>query len=90
MLTARLGVAQRRFDLAYVDGSHRAADVYSDAVLTWAVMAPGGIVIFDDYQWLEAPDMMGNPKPGIDAFLTACIGQYRVLHHDYQVVIEKL
>ena len=28
-----LGIAGRRFDLAYVDGSHMAADVYSDAVL---------------------------------------------------------
>ena len=46
-----LGVSGRRFDLAYVDGSHMAADVYSDAVLTWPMIEPGGIVIFDDYEW---------------------------------------
>src|SRR5262249_40404140 len=31
-----LSLSGRRFDLAYTDGSHMAADVYRDAVLTWA------------------------------------------------------
>ena len=30
----RFGAEGRRFDLAYIDGSHMAADVYRDAVLT--------------------------------------------------------
>ncbi|CAN0492089.1 unnamed protein product, partial [Phaeothamnion confervicola] len=53
-----LGMRRRRFDVAYVDGSHIAADVYSDAVLTWPLMARGGLVIFDDYLWTEDP----NPR----------------------------
>jgi predicted O-methyltransferase YrrM len=85
----RLGVAGRRFDLAYVDGSHMAADVYSDAVLTWSVMDPGGIVIFDDYEW----DLMRNederPRLGIDAFLTTVAGQYRELRRAYQLIVAK-
>lgn len=85
-----LGVAGRRFDLAYVDGSHMAADVYSDAALTWPMMEPGGIIIFDDYEW----ELMGNeherPRLGIDAFLTALRGQYRELQRAYQLVIVKL
>jgi predicted O-methyltransferase YrrM len=85
----QLGIAGRRFDLAYVDGSHMAADVYSDAVLTWSLMDPGGIVIFDDYEW----DMMGEererPKLGIDTFLAAVAGQYQELGRGYQIIVAK-
>ncbi len=31
----------------YVDGSHKARDVIADAVLAWALLRPGGILIFD-------------------------------------------
>jgi predicted O-methyltransferase YrrM len=85
-----LGILGRRFDLAYIDGSHMAADVYSDAVLTWPMMESEGIVIFDDYEW----DLMGNdrerPKLGIDALLAAFSGRYREIHRAYQIVIAKL
>ena len=85
-----LGVAERRFDLAYIDGSHMAADAYSDATLTWPMMEPGGIVIFDDYEWPLMGSDLERPKLGIDAFLAAISGQYRELHRDYQVAIAKL
>jgi predicted O-methyltransferase YrrM len=86
---ATLGLANRRFDVAYIDGSHRAADVYSDAALTWPLMAPRALVIFDDYEWDLMPGPLDNPRPGIDAFLTAFAGQYRIVHRDYQVAVVK-
>ena len=85
-----LGIASRRFDIAYVDGSHRAADVYSDAVLTWPMVAANGVVIFDDYEFDQMEEEIERPKLGIDAFLKAIDGQYRLIHKDYQVVIEKI
>jgi predicted O-methyltransferase YrrM len=85
----RLGVEGRRFHVAYIDGSHYPADVYSDAALTWPMMMPGGIVIFDDYDW-DLMEEHERPKPGVDAFLAAIEGQYRVIHRAYQMVIEKL
>jgi predicted O-methyltransferase YrrM len=85
-----LGVSGRRFDLAYVDGSHMAADVYSDAVLTWPMIEPGGIVIFDDYEWELMDHEHERPQLGIDAFLAAFRGQYRELHRAYQLMIVKL
>jgi predicted O-methyltransferase YrrM len=85
-----LGVGERRFDIAYIDGGHRAREVYADSVLTWPLMAPGGLMILDDYQWAEMPDPMDNPKPGIDAFLRAIEGRYRMVHNDYQIAIAKL
>jgi len=66
-----LGISGRRFDLAYIDGSHMAADVYRDAALTWALMAPGALVLFDDYEWDGMDDELERPKLGIDAFLAA-------------------
>jgi predicted O-methyltransferase YrrM len=87
-----LGVAGRRFDLAYIDGSHLAADVYSDALLTWPMMEPGGIVIFDDYEWDAVPEPLPEhekPKLGIDMFLATLDGRYEELRRAYQLVIVK-
>lgn len=39
------------FDFYYVDGSHVAPDVMADAVLGWRLLKPGGIMVFDDYEW---------------------------------------
>ena len=86
----RLGIAPRPFDIVYVDGSHRAADVYSDGVLAWPMVARNGVVIFDDYEFDEAADDSERPKLGIDAFLASSAGQYRLLHQAYQVAIVKL
>ena len=85
-----LGIDNRRFDIAYIDGGHRAIEVYTDCALTWPLMATGGLVIFDDYQWDEMPKKMDNPKPGVDAFLKSIAGQYRMVYKKYQVAIAKL
>jgi predicted O-methyltransferase YrrM len=84
-----LGIAGRRFDLAYIDGSHFAADVYADAVLTWSLMSSEGIMIFDDYAWDLMHTDLERPKLGIDAFLRTIAGGYRELHRDWQIVIAK-
>jgi predicted O-methyltransferase YrrM len=87
---AELGIQNRRFDLAYVDGGHRAVEAYADGALTWPLIARGGLVLFDDYEWNEMPKPLDNPGAGIDAFLKSIAGQYRLVHKSYQVAIEKL
>jgi hypothetical protein len=59
-------------------------------MLVWPLMAKGGLVIFDDYQWDMMPEKLDNPKPGIDAFLKAMKDQYRMVHRAYQIAIVKL
>ena len=86
----QLGITGRKVDLAYIDGSHIAADVYRDAVLTWPLMVPGGMVVFDDYEWSMVEADVESPKLGINAFLAAHAGQYRELHRGYQLAIQKL
>ena len=85
-----LGIDRRRFDLAYIDGSHRAADVYRDGVMTWSLMNPGGIVIFDDYGWELMDDERDRPKLGVDAFLETIAGGYRELHRSWQIALQRL
>ena len=86
---AALGIKNRQFDVAYIDGGHRSIEVYSDAVLTWPLMTRGGLVIFDDYDWNFMPKPLDNPAPGIDAFLASIKGQYRIAHKKYQIAIIK-
>jgi len=61
------------FDVIYVDGSHQAPDVLTDAVMAFQLLRVGGLMIFDDYLWsMEGPgreDPLNMPKPAIDAFL---------------------
>lgn len=61
------------FDLIYVDGSHQAPDVLTDAIMSFQLLRVGGVMIFDDYLWsMDKPgtqDVLNMPKPAIDAFL---------------------
>lgn len=59
------------FDMVYIDGSHEAPDVFSDAALSYRLLRNGGLMIFDDYVWGGGPnaDPIMNPKLAIDSFL---------------------
>lgn len=71
------------FDLIYVDGSHQAPDVLSDAVLAFHLLKVGGYLIFDDYLWAEnlpyGKDPLRCPKPAIDAFVNIYFRKIRLV-----------
>src|SRR5579872_191843 len=77
------------FDLIYVDGSHDAPFVLLDAMLSWELLKPGGILAFDDYEWEPQLPPERRPKLAIDLFLASHAGRYNLLRQAYQVVIEK-
>jgi len=56
------------FDLIYVDASHYAVDVLTDAVLSFKLLKAGGILIFDDYLWVGDENIVYYPKIAIDSF----------------------
>lgn len=58
------------YDILYVDGSHLAADVLTDAILGWGLVKVGGIIIFDDYdfQFNDSVNTEQDTKIGIYAF----------------------
>ena len=71
------------------DGGHRYIDVMADSDGVCPMLEPGGIVIWDDYDW--APEFAPEERPegAIDDFLRAHAGDYRLLAKDYEVVVEK-
>ena len=79
-----------RFDLVYVDGSHRGLDVLVDAALSWQVLRAGGVLVFDDYAWDEGGrDPLLRPGPAIDAFLSLIEGKYVMVSRAHQVIVAK-
>jgi predicted O-methyltransferase YrrM len=54
-----LGLEQ--FDYVYIDGSHLGKFVLSDGVLSWDLVKPGGLIVFDDYYYLESRPEGFNP-----------------------------
>lgn len=81
-----------RFDMVYVDGSHQAADVLWDAVLSFKLLRVGGVIVFDDYLWSGGPphDLLMAPKIAIDAFTTVYASKVRILSAPlYQLYVVK-
>lgn len=78
------------FHFVYVDGDHYAASVMVDACLAFKLLCSGGVMVLDDYLWRDRswPDQK-QPGRGIDAFLSAHVEEYDLLHRGYQVVIKK-
>ena len=94
---ARLLAQGRRgyFDFVYVDGSHQAADVLSDAVLAFPLLRTGGVMGFDDYLWAEklpgGKDPLRCPKPAIDAFVNTYFRKLDMLALSaYQTYVTKV
>ncbi len=81
--------AGERFDVIFIDGSHAYADVMIDSQLSWMLLKPGGVLIWDDYLWRKMDYGRRAPKLAIDQFLTAFRGHYEPLWAFKQVVIRK-
>lgn len=78
------------FDIVYIDGSHTARNVLTDAVLCWNLLKINGIMIFDDYRWNVFPeDILRSPQPAIDAFLHCFDGEFVLMERDRQVMLRK-
>ena len=61
----------RLFDLIYVDGGHDGATALSDGLLSYRLLRPGGLLIFDDY--------VNEVKASVDALLAAHPGRLRTV-----------
>lgn len=83
VLARLLAEAPERFDLVYVDGSHQAPDVLTDATLAFQLLKVGGFLVFDDYLWTYGgpgrEDFYNMPKPAIDAFVNILRRKLRLI-----------
>lgn len=81
---------EESFDFVYVDGSHLILDVLQDAAMSWRLLRPNGIIVFDDYEHTLFPDSFGmSAGPAIRAFLSLLSGEYELLFEDWQVALRK-
>ena len=84
-----------KYDFVYVDGSHQAPDVLTDAVLAFKLCRVGGIIGFDDYLWNEklntGVDPIRAPKLAIDTFATIFSRKLQIIRNIplYQVYVQK-
>lgn len=76
------------FDFVYIDANRHSQNVLEDAVLSFPLIKPNGIIIFDDYTHNKEHDA-NCPKPGIDAFLNLYADQIVVLFSKWQVIVRK-
>lgn len=77
------------YNFIYIDGSHQAKDVLTDACMAWQVLAPGGIMVFDDYVWGNPRDILHRPKVAIDAFVNTFAEELQVVHSGYQLIVKR-
>lgn len=77
------------FDFIYIDGSHIAKDVLTDACMAWPLLNKGGIMVFDDYLWGDSRDILHRPKIAIDAFTNIFAEEMQHVHAGYQMIVRK-
>ena len=77
------------YDFIYIDGSHIAKDVLTDACMAWPLLKPKGIMVFDDYMWGNPRDILHRPKPAIDAFTNIFAEEAEIIHVGYQLIVRK-
>ena len=81
------------FDFIYIDGSHMASDVLSDAILSFELLKINGIMGFDDYLWKlpNTDNLLTNPKIAIDTFTNIFSFRIQILVTlNHQVYIKKI
>ena len=82
---------KRQFDFIYIDGSHLAKDVLTDACMSWPMLKHKGFMVFDDYLW-RPPGFgpMQRPKIAVDTFVNMFEDDLAITHSGYQLIVRKV
>lgn len=79
------------FDFIYIDGSHLAKDVLTDACMAWPLLKHKGFMVFDDYAWRpEGFTLLQRPKLAVDAFTNMFEDELIIAHSGYQLIVRKV
>jgi len=81
-----------KYDLIYIDASHRADDTLVDGYYSHRMLKKGGIIIFDDYGWKDPNNLhiINSPQLGIDVFYNMYSENYNMILRGYQVGFQKI
>lgn len=78
------------FDVIYIDGYHKAEQVFKDCINSWKFLNHNGIIICDDYIWNHYKEIVSNPCFAINQFLKT-IKNYKILGvSNSQIFIKKI
>jgi predicted O-methyltransferase YrrM len=82
---------KKQFDFIYIDGSHLAKDVLTDACMAWPLLKSKGFMVFDDYSW-KPPGftLLQRPKVAVDAFINMFEDELQIAHSGYQLIVRKI
>jgi predicted O-methyltransferase YrrM len=85
-------IAQKKqFDFIYIDGSHLAKDVLTDACMAWPLLKSKGFMVFDDYLWKpQGFTLLQRPKVAIDAFVNMFEDELNIAYSGYQLIVRKV
>ena len=82
---------KRQFDFIYIDGSHLAKDVLTDACMAWPLLKSKGFMVFDDYLWKpQGFTLLQRPKVAIDAFVNMFEDELNIAYSGYQLIVRKV
>jgi predicted O-methyltransferase YrrM len=80
-----------KFDFIYIDGSHIAKDVLTDACMAWPLLKKDGLLAFDDYLWrIPGMSTTQRPKIAIDSFINIFEHELAMAHNGYQLIVRKM
>jgi predicted O-methyltransferase YrrM len=80
----------KQFDFIYIDGSHIAKDVLTDACMSWPLLKDKGFMVFDDYMWRPSGfTQLQRPKIAVDTFINIFEDELIVTHIGYQLIVRK-
>jgi predicted O-methyltransferase YrrM len=82
-------VPESEFHFIYIDGSHTAKDVLTDACMAWPLLKQGGLMVFDDYLWGESRDILHRPKLAVDFFVNTFAEGLDIVHIGHQFAVKK-
>lgn len=82
-------IKEKDYDLIYVDGSHYCDDVMVDALKSFEILKPGGLIIFDDYIWFNNDSPNERAIGAINSFLRLKNGKYKIHSVYSQLIISK-
>ena len=80
----------RVFDFIYVDGSHLLLDCYSDLIVSWRLLAKGGMLAIDDYLYKADGSAIDSPFEGVNKFLKKHEHEIKIVHAGYRVFVQKI
>jgi predicted O-methyltransferase YrrM len=78
----------KKYDFIYIDGDHSRDQVTKDANNALYSCRIGGIIAFDDYDWMLEWPPEDRPKDAIDLFIEANQSRIKVLHKASQVWVQ--